>query len=484
MRIGGRGLAARVAPAIVLALCAAGAALANSDPFYTGLLRDGRTALLRGDAAGARKDLRVACFGLLDTPMLLAECRVRLALAEAALGDREAFLESFSRLEEIEERFTVYATAAISAEERAAFEERVVEWVSPEQLRSIPAFTRLVERKAEAELARLSPRDRFVELERLAAAAPAEPRWKVRLAEEELARKRPAPALARLDKLGDETQGGAVGCLRGRALAELDRCAEAARPLAACVRSPADPILAGLVLGCLLELERADEASAFAARLAPAVAAQPEIRKRIERIPKPAERAAATPPGTGAAAKPANEPSAPAQPKAEKKPVRPPATTAAKPPGATVPATTKPAPATASPGSPPAATPAKRTQEETEAVAEARRIMKSAERRADLERALGIVRPIADRYRDEVELQLLAGELGYRLADWTVGVEHLRRVGPQGPSDPTIRFYYVVCLFETGEKKAAAEVAATGLERLPRSPFVDGYLKKIQSGAR
>jgi hypothetical protein len=455
MRIGRFGKAARVAPAIVLGLFLAEAAVAATDPFYTGLLRDGRTALLRGDAAEAKRDLRVACFGLLDTPALLAECRVRLALAEGALGDRDAFLESFSRLEEIEERFTVYATVAISAEERAAFEERVVEWVSPEQLRTIPVFTRLVERKVESELAKLTPRDRLLELERLAAAAPAEPRWKVRLAEEELARKRPAPALARLDKLADETQGGVVGCLRGRALAELDRCAEAAQPFAACSRSPEDPTLAVLALGCLLELERADEARAFAARLEPAVAAQPEIRKRIERIPKPA-----------APAKVANEAPAPAKEKLERSPAR-----------ASVPGAAKPPSATGLPA-------AKPTRQEAAAVAEARQILKAAPGRADLERALGLVRPLADRYPGEVDLQLLAGELGYRVADWAVGVDYLGRANPKGPADPTMRFYYVVCLYEAGNRIAAAEVAASGLERLPRSPFVDGYLNKIQASPR
>jgi hypothetical protein len=36
-----------------------------------------------------------------------------------------------------------------------------------------------------------------------------------------------------------------------------------------------------------------------------------------------------------------------------------------------------------------------------------------------------------------------------------------------------------VCLFESGERAAAATLASSGLEELPRTPFVESYLRRI-----
>jgi hypothetical protein len=515
-----------------LAVCAgfgAGAASAIQekvpDPFYTGLMRDGRTALTRGDAAAAQRDLRLACFGFLDHPALLAECRLRLGLAQAAAGDRDAFLETFSRLEELEVRFQAYAAAAVTAEERAAFEQKAMEWVEPEVLRSIPAFAPALERKAEADFAKLPPRERQRELERRAAAQPAEPRWKLLLAESELERERPETALTWLAKLPDDAQGGAVGCARGRAFASLERCAEAVKPLAACAVAPSDPVLADLYLACLIELDRPADARAFAATLARPVAARPEVQKRVARIPVPAKPKPEPPPVT--AAKPAKEPAKkdakepvkkdakeaqrqPAQDVARKD-AKAPATLPAKEPAkkdsrdaakkdakepaaaAAAPAREAPAarPTQAVPGEAKAAAPPidraaaapKLTQAEESAVSDIRKMLRGTPKREELDRALERVRPIADGHRGRTDLQLLAGELAYRSGNWSVGADYLGRPEPGGPSDPTMRFYLAVCQFESGNREAAKRTAASGLEKLQRSPFVDGYLSRIRAGS-
>jgi hypothetical protein len=81
------------------------------------------------------------------------------------------------------------------------------------------------------------------------------------------------------------------------------------------------------------------------------------------------------------------------------------------------------------------------------------------------------------------DLQLLAGEIGYRAGLWTAGAGYFQRSTPggSGPVDPTQRFYYAVCLYEAGDFAGAARVASTGLEKLQRLPFVDSYLAKIRA---
>ena len=146
--------------------CAGAAVAQDAAPTPSiSLLRDGKSEMLRGDALAAKKSFRLACFGFLEQPVILAEGLVRLGLAQAALADREAFVATFSRLAEVEERFAAYAPAALSADERRGFEDKAREWIAPEALRSLPSFAPLLARKTAAR-----PR------EALAARAPARAR--------------------------------------------------------------------------------------------------------------------------------------------------------------------------------------------------------------------------------------------------------------------------------------------------------------------
>lgn len=511
------------------AVAPARAAQQGPDAFYLALLRDGKSEMLRGDTLAAKKSFRLACFGFLEQPVILSEGLVRLGLAEAALGDREAFVASFARLAEVEERFAAYAPAALSLEERRAFEEKALEWVTPELLRSLPAFAPLLARKSAVDLSKLSPRERTRELEKRSAAEPANPHWKFLLAEDEAASGRMARVLSRLEGVPDGAENGAAGCLRGRALAGLERCEEAVAPLAACSATTADAVLAEAQLTCLVALGRVDAARELAAKLARPAAEAPAVRKAIARIPEPArsqesakaaerERPAAEqapvkeketqpvkqapPPALQAQVEPAKAGSASEKPVlpepqgAVKVEAPPPVVAKSEPPGtgaaaappskaalpapSSVPAKVPPAPAGPKPG-PAKATPL--TAEEERLVAEARTMLKTVENRDELRRGFARLRPVADRLPGRSDLQLLAGEIGYRAGLWSAGAEHFKRSTPggRGPVDPTQRFYYAVCLYEAGNFAAAAEVASTGLEKLQRPPFVESYLQKIRA---
>lgn len=69
-----------------------------ADPFYTSLMREGALAASRGDHDTAARDLRIACFGLLEETELLAEYLVRLGVAQAAIDAETGFQQTVQRL--------------------------------------------------------------------------------------------------------------------------------------------------------------------------------------------------------------------------------------------------------------------------------------------------------------------------------------------------------------------------------------------------
>jgi len=115
-------------------------------PHYLRLLRQGTFSLEQGEPAAAARDLRLACFGFLEEPPLLGECLVRLGLAQAAAGDDEGFGETFRRVVEVEQRFGGFGAAALSAEERAAFEAEITERIPARTLGYSGVFRHLIPR--------------------------------------------------------------------------------------------------------------------------------------------------------------------------------------------------------------------------------------------------------------------------------------------------------------------------------------------------
>lgn len=141
-----RRLALTLALAAAVAGTAPGAAAGATDPFYADLLREGSHAYDRGDFPAAARHLRLACFGLLEEPQPLADCLVRLALAQDRAGDAQGFRDTFRRVVEIEERFGAYAKAP--AELRAAYEQRLAVLIPAATLETVPAFRGVAARTA------------------------------------------------------------------------------------------------------------------------------------------------------------------------------------------------------------------------------------------------------------------------------------------------------------------------------------------------
>jgi hypothetical protein len=125
---------------LLLLLLASAPALAAVDPFYQGLLRDGQLSYDRKDYPAAARQLRLACFGMLDDPQPLADCLSRLVLAQDGAGDVEGVRETFGRLIEVEDRFKGYSQGEIAPELRAALEARLAARIPAATLAAAPAF--------------------------------------------------------------------------------------------------------------------------------------------------------------------------------------------------------------------------------------------------------------------------------------------------------------------------------------------------------
>lgn len=155
---------------LAAAIAPAGAAV---DPFYQNLLREGQHAFDRKDFAAAARDLRLACFGMLDEPRPLVDCLARLALAQDRLDDAEGFSATFQRLVEVEDRFKAYSQGDVAPELKTLLEQRVAVRVPAATLAGIPAFSALARQPAPQAPA---AQEKRAGASRRAAAPPKEPK--------------------------------------------------------------------------------------------------------------------------------------------------------------------------------------------------------------------------------------------------------------------------------------------------------------------
>lgn len=414
------------------------------DPFYDNLLAEGRLDFARGDFNEASRLFRIACFGMLDEPDRLADCRVRLALSEAELGRREEFEETFRRILDLERRFDAYTRAEIPAEVRSEFEGHVERWVPEEMLRDVPAFEPLLRQRTLDRIARLPPAQRRIEVEQLAASEPTEPRWPLELARMEVADRSWLTAQEWAQRALDLAPGDDEAlCLRGRAAAIGARCSEALADLAHCSDPPSDQRLAEDRLSCHLALGDLDGAERFIASLPPEMQETRSIRKVGKGIAKAREQAAREAARSAAADGADDEPVA----------------------------------APAAEGTFPS-----QDGDEDMSSAELRRLratLLAATDYATLTQLYRRAEELAQASPDWIAAQRLAGEAAYRTSQWERSVHFLRRSRLDTESPPALGFYLAVALYESGERDEAARVLRQVLPRLEGSPLVRSYRDRI-----
>lgn len=408
-----------------------------ADPFYEALLRDGIEAAAAGEHERASETLQLACFGLLEELDPLADCLVRLALAETASGDLDAFRHTFGRVLEIEERFEAYSGAPLAPELRRAFEEQSAEHVPTALLHRVPVFRALAERKQLDGLAGLPPAERRQRLETMIAASPENAELRRRLARLELDAGRPDAALAALGDDGD-------ACLAAEAELALGRCGASAR-LISCPRAQQDETIAESLLGCWAGSGEWTAAEAYLSGLPAELRGRRAIERWAKRVQKETRRLARS-------ARAAQEELAAATGKAGE--------------GA------DPQSVEAVPG----------TELPEKAAAElqrARSMLASAQLAEQLDDAFALAAEVADAHPGNREAQYLAAEIAYRASRWTEAASYFRRGGDPGDDNPVRLFFMAVSFYESGDRAAAAEALRRSLPGIQRTAYVDRYVERI-----
>ncbi len=247
-------------------LVAALVALASShmaeaaDAFYDRLLQDGVRAYGDGDYPLAANSLRLACFGLLDEPIVLARGLTYLALAHAASGDQAAFTGTFDRILEIERRFQAFSRLELDTDSRQVFEAHLHRWIALDVLERESVFHRAARLKQIFELA---PAERRLELERLVTAEPEGSTWRLLLAELMLDSDQFEAALAATaEVLARHPRLGRALCLRARANAAIGKCEPMAADLDSCHRFAGALVVAEAKLRCYVRQQDWRRASA------------------------------------------------------------------------------------------------------------------------------------------------------------------------------------------------------------------------------
>jgi tetratricopeptide (TPR) repeat protein len=512
------------AAAGVLGLAGAPAARAATDPFYLDLMRDGMQAYDRGDYATAAKQLRLACFGVLDDPERLAGCLTRLGLAQAAAGNADAFRETFRRIVEVENRFGAYTKTDLPPEVRAAFEQRALAAVPASTLDAIPVWKTLLSRKLEAQIAQLPPRERRRQLEERLAKEPRSIAWNLMLVDLDLAEGKNAPALARAEAtVALAPRDARLLCARGLARAAGNRCGEAVADLETCSVAAAaggatgdEPRAAAALLGCRVELAQWRQAEEQVRGLPAALRKDRKIAALMQQVAKhpsapavagaagatakgatPATGATGSTPsgapmrqatGTGPSAANAGQAATKPPPTAAggQSAAQPSSTTAAGSGAAATRGGATPAPAggpsgsaTAAAGPPALPRPlAPLSTAERESMARSEKLL-AATAIPDLREALRLARELADAHPDSKEAQYLAGAAAYRNSRWPEAAAYFRRGGPPGDDHPELLFYMAVAFYEVGDQPGAASALKRSLPNLQKTPFVESYVKRI-----
>lgn len=143
-------------------------------------------------------------------------------------------------------------------------------------------------------------------------------------------------------------------------------------------------------------------------------------------------------------------------------------------PAAPVQVTAVPPPAPSAPAAKPL------TAAERQASDEARRLLDADKTDlTQLRQALKLARDVADAHPELPQAQHLAAEAAYRNSRWEEAAGFFQRGGDPGDDQPELLFYLAVSLYEKKDAAGAAAALRRALPKLARTPYIDGYAKKI-----
>ncbi|MCM2316195.1 MAG: hypothetical protein NDJ92_13695 [Thermoanaerobaculia bacterium] len=446
-----------------------GAFSASGADFYETQLRLGAEAHRAGRLVEAIDYYRIANFGLLDRTTLLSEGLVRLALAESAAGRKEELQKTLTRFITVERQFPSYAKAALSADERAAFEKILTASLPKESIVSVPSLATLVSSAVRA-TEEMTPDQRRRYLEGKASSEPSNPEWPLELARGARERGDQKAVLRWTDKaLRADASSAEAHAMRLAIFTARKADGEAIKELRA-MPDAAWSEIPGIVADAFVVFTRTkndEQADALATRIGEADLQRADVASAMEswraRTASSAAAQSAPPEPTDAPA--ADEAPAAAEPSAQESADAPPPST----PAAAAPEVIE-APVKTSTGSFTGA------QDRVSAALMAAKKRLAANEPVDAQKLL---RDELRRTPESRELRLAMLEASCLARDWRTGVSQISMVEPFRAAEDRYRFYAAIALFETGRVAEAKPLMAEAAPRLAPSPFVDHYMKAI-----
>lgn len=424
---------------------------ARADEFNDERLRAGQDAYSIRHYGEAIDQFRIAAFGSLDRPVVLSECLVRLALAQAAAEKTADTRATLDRFLEIERRFPVYAQANLQPDVRAAFKTLLFARLPQATILAVPSLAGQIETE-EQKIERLPPADRRRALEAAAKREPGSVHWMLALSRDALDRGDPKEADRWASKaLAVQANNADALSLRARARVERAECAEALADLAAMSQEEraSRPELAADTFVCLVEVRNFDAAAEISRRVPESQAARADVVRARAKLTAEQQRRVSD---ATAASKAAPKASTPA-----------------------------PAAAAAAPAAKPIPAPVDTAAQSKSALEESRRLV-LAGKSSEAERLLSVAIK-ADPGNRDLRLELLEAACLDR--SYQNAVAQVPLVKPIADSESTSLFYAAVALYETGKTDEARGYLQRAMPRVSGA-LVDEYSQKIlgPSGAR
>lgn len=411
--------------ASVLVLCSL-APSAIGDDFYEQQFRAGKADFQSGRNVEAADEFRIAAFGFLDRPQLLAEALVRLALVQNALGRASELSRTLDRFVDLEQRFAPYGRLQIEPAAQSRFEEILMRIVPQTTLASIPGLARLGNSETQR-IAGLPPEQRIAAYEANARREPKNIDWPLALAREAAARDATADVIRwagramEIDPANKEARLLSIHARTGRG-----ECREALALLRDL--SPAEvqqrPEIAADQFVCLVAGSRWPEAQAILPRIPEHLRNRPDVARAIQTL-------------AGAASMRTTQPSGNAKP-------------------------TAPVP----------------TAQADDLVELSRRLLQAGRYQDAVQRLESAVQ--TEPKNREYRLALL--EAAVLAKDFRTAASQLPAVGPLNAGEELYMFYASVAMYETGRRDEAKPLMERARPRMEPSPIVDYYMKAVLGG--
>ncbi len=448
-RPGRLGLVCRL---LVCVACVAGfvTPLRAADPFYTKLLSAGTKAYDRSDYETALQELRIASFGFLNEPDRLARALTYLAMAQADSADFDGFTNTAHRIVEIENHFQAFTRANLPGDLRSRFTNVLTARLPEATLLDSPTFASLLQQRSRERFATLTPEQKRNELIRRLTDEPNSLDLLNALVELELAGGRTIEALNWLDRVVSvDPAAMEPRCQRSDLAAQVGDCRTALADRFHCSRPPTRLEPAAALVECMINQENWGGAAAFVKALSPVLQADPKLAKlagrirRKQRSSQPSERS------TNATARLSAVP------------------------------IESVASVDGSDNSDAIKSRSAGSSSYRDDLAILKQRLRQLSPRDDSVEVMILAQSISDRYLHSKDVQVLAGELAYRLSRWDLAIKFFDRAGKLTKKQPDLLFYFAVSLFETGQVDAARQSLREALPRLQRTPFVESFIARI-----